>query len=74
MAPGEDDLIIPPNCVRDLGVMVDNELSFKSHIDYVYWKTRKRINLLLWAFNLRKSFYSLEKFQNLRKIFTPDLT
>ena len=52
MAPGGDDLIILTDCVRYLGVMVDDKPSFISHEDYVYHKEKKTINLLLRAFNL----------------------
>ena len=53
MASDESDLIIPTDCVRDLVVMEDYKLNFKSHVDFVYRKAKIRIIILLRAFNLR---------------------
>ena len=47
------ELIVLAENVRDLGIIINNKLDYKDHIDKVYKKAKQLINLLLWAFNLR---------------------
>ena len=55
VSPDSSDLIIPHENIRDLGVIINNNLEYSDHKDKICKEARQRINLLLRDFNLRTS-------------------
>ena len=53
MTPNCDSNILPTDNVRDLGVQVDNDGSFNTHINKICTKAKQRIGFLLRTFNTR---------------------
>ena len=52
--PNYEDPIPEVNSVKDLGIYIDNDMSFKSHIDQVISKTNNKCSWLLRTFYTRE--------------------
>ena len=52
LSPDESELIIPTDNVRDLGVIINSRLDYKEHVDTIFKKAKRRINLMLRLFTL----------------------
>jgi len=53
MTPNAEGPIIPSNSVKDLGIYIDDDFTYKSHINETCKKVKKRIGWILRAFNSR---------------------
>ena len=53
ITPNEDNLILPSNDIRDLGVQISCNGSYDDHISKIISKANQRISLLLRTFNTR---------------------
>ena len=48
-----DEIILPDDEVRDLGVMMNNKGDYSTHINFVYKKVKSRMAWILRSFNNR---------------------
>ena len=53
MTPEAGGPIIPSNTVKDLGIYIDDDFTYKSHINEICKKVKKRIGWILRAFKTR---------------------
>ena len=54
MTPDSGDPIIPTDSVKDLGVYIDNEFTYSTHVSEVCKKVKKRIGWILRTFQCRE--------------------
>ena len=50
-SPDYSPVINPSEEVRDLVIQVNNSGTYSNHVDYVYNKTKQRVNILLRTLN-----------------------
>ena len=62
-----EDIIIPDEDVRDLGIIMNNKGNYSSHIDYTYKKVKSRMGWILRSFNNR----SIDFIRFLWKTYVP---
>ena len=53
LTPGNDDVITPNNEVRDLGVLINPDSSYSSHVSKICSKAAHRIGMILRIFQNR---------------------
>ena len=49
-SPNYDNPIIPSSNVKDLGVYIDSDFSYRTHVDEVCKKVKKRVGWILRTF------------------------
>ena len=54
MTPNAEGPIIPSISVKDLGIYIDDDFTYKSHINETCKKVKKRIGWILRAFKSRE--------------------
>ena len=55
IAPGQNDVILPTSAVRDLGVIMNDQLNYSDHIAKVVSKVSQRVGLMLRKFSNRST-------------------
>ena len=54
LTPNEDNVILPSNDIRDLGIQISCDGTYKDHISKIISKSNQRISLLLRTFQTRE--------------------
>lgn len=57
LTPETEDIIERKECLRDLGIQMNDNGKFSSHIEHVCCKVRKKCGWILRTFNIRNTFF-----------------
>ena len=57
LTPDADNFIERKECLRDLGIQMNENAKFSNHVEHVYCKVRQKCGWILRTFNLRNTFF-----------------